>query len=85
MDQFLAEERERELERSQKEKELREAEARQKLTLARSQFKNGDWVEIPKFGQPGQICRVDQRKKMAMVQVGLGQWEMSLDELWPKN
>ncbi len=85
MDEFLAEERARELERSQKDKEIREADARQKLTLARSQFKNGDWVEIPKFGQPGQICRVDQRKKVAMVQVGLGQWEMSLDELWPKN
>lgn len=85
LDEFLATETANERERLIKEKAQRETEQSQKIAWARALLKIGDWVDIPKFGQTGQISRIDQRKRLALVQVGLGQWEMSLDDVLPKE
>ncbi len=85
LEEFLAKETANENDRLIKEIAQRELEQSQKIAWARAQLKIGDWVDIPKFGQQGQISRIDQRKRLALVQVGLGQWEMTLDEVWPKS
>ena len=85
LDEFLATETANERERLIMEKAQRETEQSQKIAWARALLKIGDWVDIPKFGQTGQISRIDLRKRLALVQVGLGQWEMSLDDVLPKE
>jgi DNA mismatch repair protein MutS2 len=39
---------------------------------------------VQRFGQFGRIVRVDHRKNAAVVSVGLGQWEVPLEEITPE-
>jgi DNA mismatch repair protein MutS2 len=69
------EERKSALERAEQEKiDLREARAR---------LQANDFVHVPRFDKPGRIVRIDHKKNVALVSVGLGQWEMPIDELLP--
>lgn len=63
----------------------REAEEAATLRDARSRLQANDTVQVPKFGQPGRIVRVDQKRWVAVVRVGIGQWELSLDEVFPET
>ena len=38
---------------------------------------------VPRFDKPGRIVRVDHKRNLAVVSVGLGQWEVPLDEVFP--
>lgn len=40
-------------------------------------------VLLPGFGQKGQIQRVDRGRGVAMVNAGLGQWEVKLEDILP--
>jgi DNA mismatch repair protein MutS2 len=42
-----------------------------------------DRVRVARFDQPGRVVRVDHAKRLAVVSVGLGQWEVPLDEVFP--
>jgi DNA mismatch repair protein MutS2 len=53
------------------------------LKAARARFRTSDRVRVARFDQPGRIVRVDHGKQLALVSVGLGQWEVPLDELFP--
>jgi DNA mismatch repair protein MutS2 len=61
----------------------REAEEAAALREARARLKPNDVVRVPRFDKPGRIVRIDHRRNQAVVSVGLGQWEVALDEVYP--
>jgi DNA mismatch repair protein MutS2 len=68
----------------QKQDELRKkAETEAALREARQRLVPGDVVDVPKFGKPGKVVRTDFRKNIVVVSVGIGQWEVTLDEVFP--
>jgi DNA mismatch repair protein MutS2 len=78
-------EREREELRQKTEEIQREAEKATALREARLKLAPGDTVHVPRFGKDGRVVRVDHRKNTAVVAVGLGQWEVGLEEVFPKE
>src|SRR5439155_8152689 len=62
------------------EREAAEAEA---LRLARLRLQANDAVRVPKFDKIGRVVRVDAKRNLAVVSLGLGQWEVPLDEVFP--
>jgi DNA mismatch repair protein MutS2 len=63
----------------------REAQQAAALAEARARLQSGDTVLVPRFGKEGLVVRVDSRRNMVVVSVGLGQWEVTLDEVFPKD
>ncbi len=61
----------------------REAEEAAALREARARLKPNDAVRVPRFDKPGRVVRIDFRRNLAVVSVGLGQWEVPLDEVYP--
>jgi DNA mismatch repair protein MutS2 len=61
----------------------REAEEAAALRELRSRLQVNEMVHVARFDQPGRIVRVDHKRNVAQVSVGLGQWEVSLDEIFP--
>jgi DNA mismatch repair protein MutS2 len=61
----------------------RKAEEAAELRAARERLRPGDRVRVERFDQPGRLVRIDHVKRLALVSVGLGQWEVPLDELFP--
>lgn len=53
------------------------------LRSARARLQPNDRVRVARFDQPGRIVRVDHKRHTAVVSVGLGQWDVSLEELSP--
>jgi DNA mismatch repair protein MutS2 len=45
----------------------------------------GDMVRVPKFDKVGKIVRTDFKKNVVVVSVGIGQWEVALDEVFPEG
>lgn len=78
-------EREREELRQKTETLQREAEKAAALREARMKLSSGDIVNVPRFGKDGRVVRVDHRKNTVTVAVGLGQWEVGLEEVFPKT
>jgi DNA mismatch repair protein MutS2 len=60
-----------------------EAEEQASLREARAKLKPNDPVRVARFDKPGRIVRIDHKRNVAMVSVGLGQWEVPLDEVFP--
>jgi DNA mismatch repair protein MutS2 len=61
----------------------REAEEAAQLHEARLRLQPNDPVRVPKYDKPGKIVRVDFKRNVAVVSLGLGQWEIPLDEVFP--
>jgi len=61
----------------------REAEAAEALKAARAKFQPNDRVRVTRFDKPGRIVRLDIKRGLAVVSLGLGQWEVPLDEVFP--
>jgi DNA mismatch repair protein MutS2 len=61
----------------------REAEEAAVLREARLRLQPNDPVRVPKFDKPGRVVRVDHKRNVAVVSLGLGQWEVPLDEVFP--
>ncbi|MFL5339822.1 MAG: endonuclease MutS2 [Gemmataceae bacterium] len=76
-------ERQREEYQRKVEEVAREAEAAAELRDWRAKLQAGDKARVARFDQPGRVVRVDHKKNLATVSVGLGQWEVPLDELFP--
>ncbi len=62
------------------EREKEEADA---LREARLKLQPNDVVRVPRFDKPGRVVRVDFKRNIALVSVGLGQWEVPLEEVFP--
>jgi DNA mismatch repair protein MutS2 len=63
----------------------REAEEAARLREARARLQPNDPVRVPRFDKSGRIVRVDHKRNVAVVSVGLGQWEVPLDDVFPVN
>ena len=61
----------------------REAEEAAELGDWRGKLQANDRVQVSRFGQAGRVIRADAKKRVALVSVGLGQWEVPFDELFP--
>ncbi len=61
----------------------REAEEAAALREARARLQPNDPVRVPRFDKPGKLVRVDHKRNVAVVSVGLGQWEVPLDQVFP--
>jgi DNA mismatch repair protein MutS2 len=61
----------------------KEASTAAELRETRSRLQANDRVKVARFDQPGRIIRIDHRKNLAVVSVGLGQWEVPLEEIFP--
>jgi DNA mismatch repair protein MutS2 len=55
------------------------------LRETRQRLVAGDNVRVPKFDKVGRVVRTDFRKNTVVVSVGIGQWEVSLDEVFPEG
>jgi len=53
------------------------------LHEARLRLQPNDPVRVPRFDKPGRIVRIDHKRNVAIVSVGLGQWEVPLDDVFP--
>jgi DNA mismatch repair protein MutS2 len=70
----------------QKAAELEQAAAEEAaLREARARLQPNDAVDVPRFGKPGRVVRVDHKRNVVVVSVGLGQWEVPLDEVFPRE
>ena len=63
----------------------REKEAAAALREARMRLQPNDVVRVPRFDQPGRIVRIDFKRNIALVSVGIGQWEVPLDDVFPAS
>jgi DNA mismatch repair protein MutS2 len=76
-------ERQREEYRQKAEELQRKAEEEAALREARARLQPNDQVHVTRFDKPGRVVRVDHKKNLVVVSVGLGQWEVPLDEVIP--
>ncbi len=76
-------ERQREELRQKTERLEREKEEAAALREARLRLQPNDVVRVPRFDKPGRIVRVDFKRNIALVSVGIGQWEVPLEEIFP--
>jgi DNA mismatch repair protein MutS2 len=63
----------------------REEAAAAELREWRARLQPNDAVYVERFGKTGKVVRVDLRKNLVLVSVGLGQWEVPLDEVVPEE
>jgi DNA mismatch repair protein MutS2 len=76
-------ERQREEYRQKTESVARAAEEAAALREARARLQVNDPVRVERFDKPGRIVRVDHKRNVALVSLGLGQWEVPLEEVFP--
>jgi DNA mismatch repair protein MutS2 len=53
------------------------------LREARLRLVAGDSVRVPKYDKTGKVVRTDFRKNIVVVSLGIGQWEVALEEVFP--
>ena len=58
---------------------------KRRLASRRSRLQPGDAVHVQRFGSVGRVVRVDHKRAVAVVSVGLGQWEVPLEEVTPSE
>jgi DNA mismatch repair protein MutS2 len=61
----------------------RQAEEDEALRAARARLKPNDPVRVARFDKEGRVVRMDARRNLVVVSVGLGQWEVPLEEVFP--
>jgi DNA mismatch repair protein MutS2 len=61
----------------------RQARVDAELKEFRRKLQPGTMVKVTRFDKPGRIVRIDAKKNVAAVSLGLGQWEVPLDEVFP--
>ena len=61
----------------------REVKDQAELQEMRSSLKVNDVVLVSRFDRTGKVVRVDVKKQTVTVSVGLGQWEVPFDEVFP--
>ena len=63
----------------------REAEEQAVLRKRRLNLQANDLVRVERFGKSGRVVRVNPVKGTVTVSVGLGQWEVPFDEVFPET
>lgn len=64
------------------ERQQREAET---MRAWRAKLQTGDTVWVPKYDKHGRIVRVDGKRGALVVSLGLGQWEVTFEEIFPEK
>jgi DNA mismatch repair protein MutS2 len=86
-EEALQKQHDADLQRQEYEQKLVELErqAREAAVLRemRDKLKPGDMVRVPRYDKVGRVMRVDLKRGIAVVSLGLGQWEVTLDEVFP--
>jgi DNA mismatch repair protein MutS2 len=77
--------REREEYERKQEALRRQAQAEAVLREWRLRLQPGDRAHVQRFGSVGRVVRVDHKRAVAVVSVGLGQWEVPLEEVTPAD
>jgi DNA mismatch repair protein MutS2 len=62
-----------------------EAEAAAALREWRLKLQPNDDVWSPKFGKMAKVTRIDHRRGTLFISVGIGQWEVPFDEVFPEE
>jgi DNA mismatch repair protein MutS2 len=85
----LARQHEADRQREEYERRLSDLERRRaeeaRLNEWRSRVQPGDAVYSPKFGKSGKVARVNQAKGTVFLSIGIGQWEVFLNEVLPEE
>ncbi|MCI0703944.1 MAG: DNA strand exchange inhibitor protein [Planctomycetia bacterium] len=78
-------EADREKEAFEKQRAALEKEAADKAALneLRANLKPGTMVTVSRFGSTGRVVKVDAKKQTVTVSVGIGQWEIPFEEIFP--
>jgi DNA mismatch repair protein MutS2 len=63
----------------------KEAADRAALNDLRANLKPGTLVNVQRFGSTGRVVKVDAKKQTVTVSVGIGQWEVPFEEIFPVN
>ncbi|WP_439621828.1 endonuclease MutS2 [Gemmata sp.] len=61
----------------------REAAEKAALNETRSALRTGEVVRVSRFNSTGKVVRVDAKKQTVKVSVGLGEWEIPFEEIFP--
>jgi DNA mismatch repair protein MutS2 len=61
----------------------REAAEKAALNELRTNLKANTVVRVSRFNSTGKVIRVDSKKQTVMVSVGIGQWEIPFEEIFP--
>lgn len=61
----------------------KEATERAALNELRATLKAGTVVTVQRFGSTGKVVKVDAKKQTVTVSVGIGQWEVPFEEIFP--
>ena len=61
----------------------REAAEKIALNELRANLKPGTVVKVERFGSTGRVVRVDAKKQTVRVSVGIGEWEIPFEEIFP--
>lgn len=61
----------------------REAAVAQELREARLRLVPGDRVRVPRYDKVGKVVRTDFKKNVVVVNLGLGQWEVGMEDVFP--
>nr|WP_232056161.1 DNA strand exchange inhibitor protein [Tuwongella immobilis] len=83
----LAAQHEAEREREKFEAKLaelnRESKREAALKEMRTRLQVNEQVRVSRFDKPGRVIRIDHRKNIVVVSVGIGQWEVPIEEIFP--
>jgi DNA mismatch repair protein MutS2 len=63
----------------------REVAAKAALNDLRASLKPGAVVRVSRFDSSGKVVKVDAKKQTVTVSVGIGQWEIPFDEIFPAS
>ena len=55
-----------------------------RLNITHAQIRK-DLSYFGRFGKQGRVVRIDHKRNTAVVSLGLGQWEVSLEEVFPAS
>jgi DNA mismatch repair protein MutS2 len=61
----------------------RESKQQAELQEMRAGLRPNDVVRVARFDRAGKVVRVDAKKQTVTVSVGLGQWEVPFEEIFP--
>ena len=63
----------------------REAKQKAALQEMRAALRPNEVVRVSRFDTTGKVVRVDAKKQTVTVSVGLGQWEIPFEEIFPAD
>jgi DNA mismatch repair protein MutS2 len=86
-EEALRRQHEADVQRQEYEQKVAELERQAKAEAAQKEWRGrlqpGEYVRVPRYDKVGKIVRLDHRRNIAVVSLGLGQWEVPLDEVFP--